>query len=127
MQLRGVVALVALSVVVGRAQSPDLATTPQGKVVIAFYKAMHLGDEASLRKYVTAESAKDFDGPTGKDTIEAMKMMTPDVPPTITKVDVTGKTAKVTFTPKGYPAKTWILVLVGADWKIDMKATDKGT
>ena len=38
------------------AQTQNLADTPQGKVVLAFYKAAHAGDVAAVSKLVTAES-----------------------------------------------------------------------
>ena len=40
------------------AQTQNLADTPQGKVVLAFYKAAHAGDVAAVSKVVTAESMK---------------------------------------------------------------------
>lgn len=103
------------------AQTQNLADTPQGKVVLAFYKAAHAGDVAAVSKLVTEESMKmtkdmpDFAG--------MLKTMTPVATPKIDKVTVTGTTAKVDASYKdGATSATdhWSLVKVGADWKMDM-------
>src|SRR5262245_50158121 len=95
--LLGCALAVCAGTVVVHAQraTSDLAATPQGKLVLAYYKAAHAGDVAGLKACVTAESAKDLDGPHGKDMIAMLKEMTPAVTPKVTKVNVTGKTAAV--------------------------------
>lgn len=105
------------------AQTPAAnAATPQGKVVLAYYKAAHAGDLAELKKCITAESAKELEGPHGKEILGMLKEMTPAVTPAITKVAVTGKTAVVDAQLKEGATTTTDhhkLVLVGTDWKID--------
>jgi hypothetical protein len=103
------------------AQTQNLADTPQGKVVLAFYKAAHAGDVAGVSKLVTAESMKMTEGMP--DFAGMLKTMTPVANPTIDKVTVTGNTAKVDASYKeGATSSTdhWNLVKVGADWKMDM-------
>jgi hypothetical protein len=124
--LLGCVIVVCASVVVVRTQpKADLAATPQGKLVLAYYKAAHAGDVAGLKACVTAESAKDLDGPHGKDMIAMLKEMTPAVTPKVTKVNVTGKAAAVDVEVKEGATTTTDhlkLVLVDTAWKIDMHA-----
>jgi hypothetical protein len=116
----------AMGVVGLRAQGgSDLAGTPQGKVVLAYYKAAHAGDAAAIKKLVTEDSGKDLDGAHGKDLLGMLKEMLPVVTPKITKVNVTGKMAAVDAEYKD-GATTTIdhhkLVLVGTEWRIDMHA-----
>ncbi|HKW01951.1 MAG TPA: hypothetical protein VJN96_19140 [Vicinamibacterales bacterium] len=116
-----VVALVGSLGVALTAQTQNLADTPQGKVVLAFYKAAHAGDLAAVSKLVTEESMKETK--TIPDFAGMLKAMTPVANPTIDKVTVTGNTAKVDASYKdGATSATdhWSLVKVGADWKMDM-------
>ena len=114
---------VSASSVAVRAQTPAaLAATPQGKVVLAYYKAAHAGDLEALKKCITAESAKELEGPHGKEILGMLKEMTPAATPTITKVDVTGKTAAVDAQIKEGATTTTDhhkLVMVGTEWKIN--------
>lgn len=113
----------SLAVAVVGARTQNLAETPQGKVVLAFYKAAHAGDVAAVSKLVTAESMKMTEGMP--DFAGMLKAMTPVANPTIDKVTVTGNTAKVDASYKeGATSSTdhWNLVKVGADWKMDMAA-----
>ena len=108
------------------AQTPAaLAATPQGKVVLAYYKAVRAGDAAGIKKLLTAESAKDLDGDHGKGLLQMLMGMTPEVAPTITKVTVTGKTASVDIQYKEATmtsADHYKLALVGTAWLLDMHA-----
>ena len=101
----------------------NLAATPQGKAVLAYYKAAHAGDLAALKKCLTAESTKELEGPKGKEMLGMMKEMYPATPPAITKVDMKDKTtamvdAKVT---EGATTSTEHVrvVLVGNEWKVN--------
>jgi hypothetical protein len=126
MRLLGSIALllaVACAPAVLLAQSSaDLAATPQGKAVLAYYKAAHAGDLAALKKAITAESAKELEGPKGKEMVGMLKEMTPSATPTITKVNVTGKSAMVDAKTKEGATTTTDhvkVVMIGTDWKVD--------
>src|SRR5262249_61617468 len=114
-----VVCTLALSL----AQSPkEIAATPQGKAVLAYYKAMHAGDLAALKKAVTAESAKELEGPKGKEIVGMLKEMTPTATPTLIKLTVTGKTGMVDAqTKEGATTSTEHVrvEMVGTDWKVN--------
>ena len=120
--------MLALALVVGSvgvtlaaAQPQNLADTPQGKVVLAFYKAAHAGDVSAVSKLVTAESMKMTEGMP--DFAGMLKAMTPVANPKIDKVTVTGSTAKVDASYKDGATSSvdhWSLVKIGADWKMDM-------
>jgi len=100
----------------------NLAATPQGKVVLAYYKAAHAGDLAAIKKCITAESAKELEGAHGKEIVGMLKEMTPAAPPAITKVDVKDKTAMVDAkVTEGATTTTehLRLVMVGTEWKIN--------
>ena len=105
------------------AQSPaENAATPQGKAVLIYYKAAHAGDLAALKKAITAESAKELEGPKGKEMVGILKEMTPTATPTLTKVSVTGDTAMVDAkTTQGATTMTEHVrvVLIGKDWKVN--------
>jgi len=105
------------------AQSPkELAATPQGKAVLAYYKAAHAGDAAALKKAITAESAKELEGPKGKEMVGMLKEMTPTATPTITKVTVNGKSAMVDAkVTEGATTTTehMRVEMVGSDWKVN--------
>lgn len=111
-----------IAAVAAQAQG-NLAATPQGKAVLAYYKASHAGDLAALKKCLTAESVKELEGPKGKEMLGMMKEMYPAKPPAITKVDMKDKTtymvdAKVT---EGGTTTTEHVrvVLVGNEWKVN--------
>ncbi len=121
----GMLALVlfigSFGVAVAAQTQQNLADTPQGKVVLAFYKAAHAGDVAAVSKLVTAESMKMTEGMP--DFSGMLKAMTPVATPKIDKVTVTGNTAKVDASYKDGDTSSvdhWSLVKVGADWKMDM-------
>jgi hypothetical protein len=100
----------------------NLAATPQGKAVLAYYKAAHSGDLAALKKCLTAESVKELEGPKGKEILGMMKEMYPAKPPAITKVDVKDKTAMVDAkVTEGATTSTEHVkvVLIGTEWKVD--------
>ena len=100
----------------------NLAATPQGKAVLAYYKALRTGDLAVIKKYITAESAKELEGPRGKEMLKILKETTPAAAPAITKVDVKDKTAMVDAkVTEGATTTTehLRLVMVGTEWKIN--------
>jgi hypothetical protein len=120
------IVVLALTVCAGtaaaRTQDSNLAGTPQGTLVLAYYKAIQSGDLAGFKKCLTVESAKELDGPKGKEMFDMLKAMTPAVTPTISKVAVTGKAADVDAKVKEGDTTTTDhlkLVMVGADWKIN--------
>lgn len=122
--------LLALAVFLGTigvafvgAQAPpaNLADTPQGKVVLAFYKAAHAGDVAAVKKLVTADSAKEVDGMPG--FADFLKAMAPVATPTIAKVTMHGDSADVDATYKTASTSStdhWTVTKVGAAWLMDM-------
>jgi hypothetical protein len=126
MRILGSIALFLVAVctpTVLLAESPaQLAATPQGKAVLAYYKAAHAGDLAALKKAITAESAKELEGPKGKELVGMLKEMTPSATPEISKVTVTGKTAMVDAKTKEGATTTTDHVrveMVGSDWKVN--------
>jgi len=118
-----IAALVIMCCAAAAAQAQgNLAATPQGKVVLAYYKAAHAGDLAAIKKCITAESAKELEGAHGKEIVGMLKEMTPAAPPAITKVDVKDKTAMVDAkVTEGATTTTehLRLVMVGTEWKIN--------
>ena len=118
-------ALTGTSVLCAQSSAPQApGDTPQGKVVLAFYKAAHDGDVAGLKKCITADMAKDLDGPQGKDIVEMLKNVTPATN-RILKVTVTGKTAVVDTEQKDGDTtmnEHVKVVLVGTEWKVDLKS-----
>jgi hypothetical protein len=105
------------------AQSPaEIAATPQGKAVLAYYKAAHAGDLAALKKAITAESAKELEGPHGKEMVDMLKEMTPTATPTLTKMTVTGSTTMIDAktVEKDTTSTEHVRVsLVGTEWKVN--------
>ena len=103
------------------AQSPaELAATPQGKAVLAYYKAAHSGNLAALKKTITAESAKELEGPQGKEMVEILKLMPATA--TIMTVKVTGNTGMVDAKYKDGDATMTEHVrvqMVGSEWKVN--------
>jgi len=118
-----IAALVIMCCAAAAAKSQgNLAATPQGKVVLAYYKAAHAGDLPAIKKCITAESAKELEGPHGKEIVGMLKEMTPAAPPAITKVDVKDKTAMVDAkVTEGATTTTehLRLVMVGTEWKVN--------
>ena len=102
--------------------SKEIAATPQGKAVLAYYKAAHAGDMAALKKAITAESAKELEGPKGKEMVGMLKEMTPTATPTLSNLAVTGKSAKLDATVKeGATTMTehMRVEMVGTEWKVN--------
>jgi hypothetical protein len=98
--------------------------SPQGKVALAFLRAGHEGNVAAMRKLVTASSIADLDGPMGKDIIDMMKMGPDPRKLKLTRVDVDGETAEVTFEQKvkGGEETTKVgLRLENGEWKVTSK------
>jgi hypothetical protein len=71
--------------------------SPQAKVAIAFFKAGRAGDLDGLKKVVVASSIPDLEGPMGKEILEMMKFSPDPARTKITRVDVHGDSAEVTF------------------------------
>jgi hypothetical protein len=112
---------IGVAFVGAQAKPAGLADTPQGKVVLAFYKAAHAGDVAAVKKLVTEASAKEVDGMPG--FADMLKAMAPVATPTIASVNVTGNTAKVDATYKTASTSStdhWSLAKVGTVWLMDM-------
>ena len=99
------------------------AQTPPAKVVLAFLKAAAAGDEAAIRKLLTAEYRKPLDGPNAEAILAAWKTHGLDPATTeISTVDIRGAEAEVNFVDKsngGGTAAKFTLALVGGEWKID--------
>jgi hypothetical protein len=114
--------IMSCAATVGVHAQGNLAATPQGKVVLAYYKAAHAGDLAAIKKCITAESAKEFEGPRGKEILAILKETMPAAPTAITKVEVKDKTAMVDAKVTEGPTTTTEhlrLVMVGTEWKIN--------
>jgi hypothetical protein len=85
-----------------REPSPTLggaaaAASPQAKVAIAFFKAGRAGDVAGVKKCVVSSRARDFDGPEGKKLMEVFQFAPDPARAKITRVDVEGDSAEVSF------------------------------
>jgi hypothetical protein len=98
------------------------AQTAPGKAVLAFLKAARSGDVAAIKKLMTAEAARELDGPRSKEMVEFLKTATPN-PATaqIDSVDITGDTAEVIVVEKskdGSQTSTMKLALEGGEWKV---------
>ncbi len=98
------------------------AQTPAGKAALAFLKMARTGNKSAIEKLMTAEAARELDGPHGKEALELLKTAMPD-PKTarIESVDIRGDTAKVELIEKsenGSVTSTFTLVLEGGRWKI---------
>jgi len=93
------------------------AQTAPGKVVLAFLKAFAAGDQARMRKLLTAEYGKPLDGPKGKDIVKAWREGRPDMArQEIATVEIHGNTAIVSMADN---ATKFTLTLEGGEWKID--------
>ena len=93
-----------------------------GKAALAFLNAAKTGKAAELKKTLSAELARQLDGPDGKQMLEALKGMTPD-PKTgeMESVDVHGDVAEVTIVEKskdGSVTSTIKLALEQGVWKV---------
>jgi hypothetical protein len=73
------------------------AGSPQAKVAVAFFTAGRAGNLAGVKKCVVADRVRDFDGPDGKKLMEVFQFAPDPARAKITRVDVEGDTAKVTF------------------------------
>jgi hypothetical protein len=96
--------------------------SPQAKAVLAFYKAARAGDVAAIKKSVTAEAAKNFDGPQAKEAMEFLKLSSPDpAVAEIESVDVKGDKAEVVVVVRSKDGKETSTVNVekfGGQWKV---------
>jgi hypothetical protein len=98
------------------------AETPAGKATLAFLKTARSGNKTAIQNLMTAEAAKELDGPRGKEALELLKISTPD-PKTsrIESVDIRADTAKVEVVEKsenGSVTSHFTLILEGGRWKI---------
>ena len=73
------------------------AASPQAKMAIAFFKAGRAGDVAGVKKCVVSSRASDFDGPEGKTLMEVFQFAPDPAKAKITRVDVDGDSAEVSF------------------------------
>ena len=96
--------------------------SPEGKAVLAFYKAVKAGDLAAVRKAMTAESGKQLEGPQGKEALEFLKAIVPDPAVAgIESVDRKGNKALVEVVVKskdGSETSKVSLELVSGQWKV---------
>jgi hypothetical protein len=97
------------------------ARSPQAKVAIAFFKAGRAGNVAGVKKCVVSERVKDFDGPEGKKLMEVFQFAPDPARAKITRLDVQGDSAEVTFetTSKGSTETSTVkLKLENGRWKV---------
>lgn len=121
LSIAALVIMSSLAGVAAQAQG-NLAATPQGKAVLAYFKALRTGDLATIKKVITAESAKELEGPRGKEMLKILKETTPAAAPAITKVDVKDNTAMVDakMTDGATTMTEHVrLVMVGTEWKVN--------
>ena len=97
------------------------AGSPQAKAAVAFFKAGRAGDVAGVKKCVVSDRVKDFDGPDGKKLMEVFQFSPDPARAKITRVDVEGDTAVVTFETKSQGStetSTVKLKLENGKWKV---------
>jgi hypothetical protein len=95
--------------------------SPQAKAAIAFFKAGRAGDLEGLKKVVVASSIPDLEGPMGKEILEMMKFSPDPAKAKITRVDVQGESAEVTFqevTKESTETNTVRLKMEEGKWKV---------
>jgi hypothetical protein len=96
----------------------------QAKAVLAFYKAARSGDVAAIKKTMTAESAKVFDGPQAKEAVDFLKASSPEpAKAEIDSVDVKGDKAEVIVVVRskdGKETSTMNVEKVAGQWKVAM-------
>lgn len=97
------------------------ARSPQAKAAIAFFKAGRAGDLAGIKKSVVSSKAGDFDGPEGKKLLEMFQFAPDPARARITRVDVQGDTAEVTFetlSKDSTETSTVRLMLEKGQWRV---------
>ena len=98
--------------------------SPQAKAVLAFYKAARSGDAAAVKKTMTPESAKNLEGPQGKEAMEFLKMTSPDpAAAEIESVDAKGDKAEVVVVVRSKDGKETSKISVervAGQWKVSM-------
>ncbi len=102
------------------ADSAKIEASEQGKVVIAYMKAIKAGDKAAIKSMVQPDMAAQLDGPEGKDILEMLQALMP-AKPTFSDLAVDGDTATVTLIEKaeGSTSTSKVkLVRMGGAWKV---------
>ena len=97
------------------------AGSPQAKAAIAFFKAGRRGDVAGVKKCVVSSRAGEFDGPEGKKLMELFQFAPDPARAKITRVDVEGDGAEVSFETKSKNStetSTVKLKLENGKWKV---------
>ncbi len=97
------------------------AGSPQAKAAVAFFKAGRAGDVAGVKKCVVSDRVKDFDGPDGKKLMDVFQFSPDPARAKITRVDVDGDNAEVTFETKSKGSTETITVklkLENGKWKV---------
>ena len=97
------------------------AGSPQAKAAVTFFKAGRAGDVAGVKKCVVSDRVKDFDGPDGKKLMEVFQFSPDPARARITRVDVEGDNAEVTFETKSKGStetSTVKLKLENGKWKV---------
>jgi len=95
--------------------------SPQAKVAMAFLKAGRAGDVKGLKKLVVASSIPDLEGPMAKEILEMMKMGPDPAKMKLTRVDVHGESAQVTYTlesKESTETTTINLKMEQGEWKV---------
>ena len=95
--------------------------SPQARAAIAFFKAGRAGDLQGLKKVVVASSIPDLEGPMGKEILEMMKLGPDPAKMKISRVDVKGESASVTFqqvTKESTETTTINLRVENGEWKV---------
>lgn len=95
--------------------------SPPARAAIAFFKAGRAGDVVGVKRSVVSDRAGDFEGPEGKKLMEAFQLAPDPARATITRVDVRGDEAEVTFVTTSKDStetSTVKLRLDGGKWKV---------
>lgn len=95
--------------------------SPQARAAIAFFKAGRAGDLQGLKKVVVSSSIPDLEGPMGKEILEMMKLGPDPTRMKISRVDVEGESASVTFQQirkESTETTTIRLRMENGEWKV---------
>jgi hypothetical protein len=97
------------------------AGSPQARVAVAFFKAGRTGNVAGVKRCVVSSRVNDFDGPEGKKLMELFQYAPDPARAKITRVDVEGDSAEVSFETKSKNStetNTVKLKLENGKWKV---------
>lgn len=97
------------------------ASSPQAKVVLAFFKAGRAGDVAGIKECVVSSKASDFDGPPGKNLMQMFQFGPDPAKAKVTGVDIQGENAEVAVETRSRDSTERITVKLKREngkWKV---------